>query len=1075
MVRVCWLLLGLGTMLAAASRPERWIVLLDEPPLARALASRELLHSAASNAPRARIRQGQAAMREAAIASGAHVTGATENLLNAVFITGSREQASALRAVPGVLGVVEMRPLKLHLNKALDLVNASAAWSALGGQANAGKGMKIAVLDTGIDNNHPAFRDPSQAIPAGYPKCRPQDCPYANSKIIAARSYVDTLALGDGTPEDSRPDDTTPRDRVGHGTAVAMIAAGKTNGGSGASITGVAPQAWLGNYKIFGSPGVNDITFTSIIVSALDDAFNDGMDVAMISLGLPAVYGARDAGSACGLSANQACDPIAMAVENAVSRGMPVVVSAGNDGDLGLKFPNLGSIASPGIAPSAITVGATTNAHTFFSTATLTAADAPATLKPAFILYTDGPPPGGPSTLPIADAGDACSALTAGSLNGAVALIPRDAGACKIETSIANAQNAGAAAVLFYRGKGDFPFRMTGLTNTGITSALIGNAAGVALKAYIASHPGASIKLDPALVEYSKSDVVSQDEIAFFSAEGPTILDLLIKPDLVAPGTGILTATQSYDPNGDLFSASGYASAQGTSYSVPFVAAAVALAKQHLPRATAAQLKSAVTNTADPSNIVDFDANNNASPARVTGMGAGKLNVGNAVQTTIVAEPASLSFGNVASKLGSMNLKLTNLGTSAVSLQLSVNQRDPDARARIALSTSAVNLAPGASSTIQVQMNGSTPQAGSYEGAVIVKGGPVDLRVPYLYLVGNNQADNIYLLGGTDWSAPAGATQPFFFKAVDKFGVPVANLAHRWGPAANVDSKQGASKNTDSYGIGYAVIDLPSEPGPFTVSVDVTGFSTINFAGTITERPVITAAGVVNAASNAIGRGIAPNSFISIYGSGLSPATRSSITSYLPISLAGVSVSFDVPGKNISVPGRLSYVSPSIVNVLVPWELRGQSTVKLKVSLGSPETIVVDIPVADYAPAFFEYNDAGTQSAAALDEAFRTVGSGNPVQRGRVLQLFVNGLGPVTNQPASGDPSPSQPLATTVAIPAVTIGGQPATVQFSGLAPGLVGLYQVNVVVPAGIGAGRQALTLDINGFPARASSVVVR
>src|SRR5438552_12787431 len=97
------------------------------------------------------------------------------------------------------------------------------SWSALGGASNAGAGMKIAILDTGIDETHPAFQDPSLSIPAGFPKGTSGDLAHATNKIIAVRSYVQSLALFDGDPVNTRPDDLSARDRVGHGTAVAMI------------------------------------------------------------------------------------------------------------------------------------------------------------------------------------------------------------------------------------------------------------------------------------------------------------------------------------------------------------------------------------------------------------------------------------------------------------------------------------------------------------------------------------------------------------------------------------------------------------------------------------------------------------------------------------------------------------------------------------------------------------------------------------------------------------------------------------------------------------------------------------
>ena len=81
----------------------------------------------------------------------------------------------------------------------------------------------------------------------------------------------------------------------------------------------------------------------------------------------------------------------------------------------------------------------------------------------------------------------------------------------------------------------------------------------------------------------------------------------------------------------------------------------------------------------------------------------------------------------------------------------------------------------------------------------------------------------------------------------------------------------------------------------------------------------------------------------------------------------------------------------------------------------------------------------------------------------------------MSNQPASGEPSPGPPLASTMATPTVSIGGMPAQVIFSGMTPGVVGLYQVNVIVPPNAPTGTQALTLSIGGVEAKASMLPVQ
>src|SRR5690606_34268275 len=147
-------------------------------------------------------------------------------------------------------------PIRLHLDEASHIVNLPAARNLTGGQNGSGAGIKIGVIDTGIDETHPAFQDPGVTPPAGFPKGFPEDRPFTNNKIIAARSYVHLLNPPD--PESSAPDDETPRDRVGHGTAVAMIAAGLPVTSPVGPIVGAAPKAFLGSYKIFGSPDIRE-------------------------------------------------------------------------------------------------------------------------------------------------------------------------------------------------------------------------------------------------------------------------------------------------------------------------------------------------------------------------------------------------------------------------------------------------------------------------------------------------------------------------------------------------------------------------------------------------------------------------------------------------------------------------------------------------------------------------------------------------------------------------------------------------------------------------------------------------
>ena len=191
----------LSSQTVAPTRLEEYALILQDPPLARQPSARARIESAQQQLV------GDLARRKVP------VSGAVRILLNAVFVRVPRTRVAELHSLAGVKHVVRLPRIHRNLNVAVNLVNVPAAWSALsGGMANAGAGVKIAIIDSGLDDTHPAFQD-SSPPPAGYPLGQ---AAYTNGKIIVARGYEPMFFL---------PDDTTPRDRSGHGTALAMIAA----------------------------------------------------------------------------------------------------------------------------------------------------------------------------------------------------------------------------------------------------------------------------------------------------------------------------------------------------------------------------------------------------------------------------------------------------------------------------------------------------------------------------------------------------------------------------------------------------------------------------------------------------------------------------------------------------------------------------------------------------------------------------------------------------------------------------------------------------------------------------------
>ncbi len=1076
LARYCLILLALLALPVpgAAQTYERYALILNDPPVSEFSESNRNAPQAVGESHRQRILAAQNSLRSELARRNFAVTGSVDTVLNAVFVRATPDRLDELRALPGVKGVVRMRRMMPKLDRAAVLVNAQGAWNALGGDQKAGLGMKIAIIDSGIDQTHPAFQDNSLAIPAGFPKCgAPADCAFTNNKVIVARSYVQPASPVD--PATSRPDDYSPRDHVGHGTGVAMAAAGERNTGPADTIEGIAPKAFLGSYKVFGSPGVNDGAFDDQIINALEDAVKDGMNVAVLSLGGPALSGPLDVGPACGLTGTTPCDPEAVAIENATKSGLLVVAAGGNEGDTGSRLPTMNTVDSPGHAPSAIAVGATTNSHTWVSGVRVSGGGAPSIIQKIEGQLGDGPQPFWPVTAPLRDVAVvsreafACSSIPAKSLSGAFALIER--GNCDFVVKVTNAQNAGAVGVIFWDPNTDTSDSPSGLANTAIPAVLIGVTGGKALKTFIDAHPGFPATIDPFVMPVD----ATANTVVDFSSRGPSFIGS-IKPDVAAVGTDLYLAAENYDPNGDLYSPDRYTVSQGTSFSTPIVAGAAALVKQKHPGFGPLDIKSAIVNTAGQ-QVTD-----ESGAARVTAVGGGLLDAGAALSASVTVNPATVSFGILKSSSAlpaSQRLQITNGGSSPVTLTLAVSQRDPDSKAHVALDKTSLTLAPGQSDFATATLSGSLPAAGEYDGAILIQGGGNSLRVPYLYLRGNGAAFNIFaLLGDFNDCAVSQVVSDgaVAFKVVDQFGVPVAGLPAQFAVTSGGGSISQPDAKTDANGIAGATAKCGPKPGDVQFTGSAGGLN-VTFSGTARLVPVISPNGAVNAASFQVGGGAAPGSYISLFGTGLSDFTGSAASTPLPLSIDSASVSFDVPSANLSLPGRLIYVSPTQINLQVPWELQGRTSAQIKITIQDTQGAVYTLPLTTASPAFFEYTEAGTQRLllAALDSANHVISTTNPTHPGQVVQLYANALGPVDNQPATGEPASASPLSRTLTQPEVTIAGQAATVQFSGLAPGFPGLYQVNVQVPPGIPSGAQPVVIKMNGATSAPANLPVQ
>src|SRR4030095_8557690 len=358
------------------------------------------------------------------------------------------------------------------------------------------------------------FFDPTGfSYPPGFPKCdaadsashhEDQDCKYVSEKVIVAKVFYNK-AQQQGLDAQAIQD---------HGTHTAGTAAGvtgKTAVVSGVSIddmSGIAPGAWLGNYNVF--PGELLSARTEDLLNAVDAAVADGLDVLNFSI-------------SGGYNGNN--DLLANAMDNVVDAGVVIAVSAGNAG------PGPSTVNSPARARRVITVGASTNQHfvgqpfTYPATGGTTIGAAVGEFDPlpamSFNLF-DTHSTGCTSVDPVAAT--------------KMALIDR--GTCTFSQKVANAKAAGAVGVVIINNVAGDPIAMakTAGFDDNLPAVMIGKNEGAALRASAATTASASLTFQEFITPQNK------DILAGFSSQGPTKVDLAVKPDVTSVGVNVLSS-----------------------------------------------------------------------------------------------------------------------------------------------------------------------------------------------------------------------------------------------------------------------------------------------------------------------------------------------------------------------------------------------------------------------------------------------------------------------------------------------------------------------------------------------------
>jgi uncharacterized protein (TIGR03437 family) len=245
------------------------------------------------------------------------------------------------------------------------------------------------------------------------------------------------------------------------------------------------------------------------------------------------------------------------------------------------------------------------------------------------------------------------------------------------------------------------------------------------------------------------------------------------------------------------------------------------------------------------------------------------------------------------------------------------------------------------------------------------------------------------------------------------------------------------------------------------------GSDSINVVVQSTSTPTLNTAGVINGASFA-STTLAPGSIASAFGTSLTTTTAGAAAVPLPNTLG--SAQLLVNGSVVP----LFYVSPTQFNFQVPFIAAGSATFQVVSAGVNGSTVTANIAAA--APGIFTDDSSGTGQGAVLNQDFSANSAANPAAEGSVVQIYCTGLGAVSPALAAGSPGASSaPFNNTVVIPTVTVGGMNAPVQFSAVAPGFVGLYQVNAQVPVGVSGSAVSLQVNSGGVASNTVTIAVQ
>jgi subtilisin family serine protease len=633
------------------------IELKDEPT------ARVYARALGNQSDRAANPQDRAAAQGAARAQMARIRGAQQRVLAQLGAAGrnarvlysvqtayngiaAKIDASILPQLRGNADVKAVHRLPIHTidnSTSVPFIKAVNAWAATGG--NAGQGIKIAIIDTGVDYTHANFGGPGTvAAYTGNNRNIIEPGTFPTAKVVGGKDFAGDAYTGANTPVP----DPDPLDCNGHGSHVAGTAAGLGVNGDGTTFLGpydntapfssfligpgVAPRADIYALKIFGCAGSTGLTTQAINFAVDPNGDGDPSDhLDVINMSLGSNFG-------------NATDASAAASSNASLAGVIVVAAAGNGGDThyivsspatSTRAIAVGNIVDNGIQNAVLQVtspGAIAGNKASLPGAFNPVINSTTNITGSIKLANDGstaPFPGSPGGT-VGTTTDACQTFPAGFFTGQLALIDRGGG-CGFTFKVKNAQDAGATGVIVANNAAG-TISMGGVDPTiTIMSLSITQADGNAIKAQLGVGVNATLNF-----------TTLADTVSASTSRGSRRIDSGAKPDISAPGTNIISTGMG--------TGNQPATISGTSMATPHISGSMALLRQLHPDWSVAELKALVMNTANHNLFTGVDGT--GSVFGIARVGAGRADLKDASGTDVIAFAdddtggVGVSFGN---------------------------------------------------------------------------------------------------------------------------------------------------------------------------------------------------------------------------------------------------------------------------------------------------------------------------------------------------------------------------------------------------------------------------------------------